>query len=105
MVKIQKDIVLCNGHNPVENTASTCLSLDMVYEIIVSNLFLEEENEIKEIYGIKISKFEKGTCVQSQVIEDISTDIRKVSSIIQMLADKLVSPIHLKDVLEDMFNK
>lgn len=104
MIKIQKDIFIHNGSIPSEKTSSTSVSIDIIYEITTSNLFLEEENEIKQIYGIKISKFEKGSCVQSQAIEDISTDYRKVCSILQMLADMLVSPVHLKDVLEDMVN-
>lgn len=105
MLKIQKDIVLCNNIEPAQNTTSTSVSMDLIYEITVSNLFLEEENEIIEVYGIKICKFEKGVCVMSQTIENISADIQKVSSLTQMLADKLVSPLHLKDVLEDIVNK
>lgn len=67
------------------------------YIISESKVFLEEKTP-RLTYGIEIIDNNN----ESRMVKDISTNEEKVIDIINILIRNVVSPIHLKDIIEDM---
>jgi hypothetical protein len=52
-------------------------------------------------YGIKITKTE-AEAIEETLVEDVTVDMEKANDIIRRLADNLVTPCCLREVLEDI---
>ncbi|MDR2940427.1 MAG: DUF6514 family protein [Clostridiales bacterium] len=94
----------------------------MFKELIISKKFVNSENETEIIkYYITSCKFEGSTvygiAVESYIIDKrretphddaqalkLSYSYNKVIKVIKLLADNLVTPISLNDVLDDLYD-
>ena len=67
------------------------------YIVSESKVFFNEEKP-RFTYGIEIIDYNN----KSEAISDISINKEEVIKMIDILAKNVVSPVHLKDIVEDM---
>ncbi len=99
----------------VESLKGREYSLDEIieyyYKIIENNVKIDIDNfeDQVPVYGIQIDKIliEKNgnQTIESEKVEIISYNLELVREICKKLHEKLVSPIHLIDILEDNITK
>ena len=65
------------------------------YGVIQTKVFVDGIGEI-EAYGIELISQNKNFCVS-----DVSTDVRVVMSLVVLLNRNDVSPVHLRNIIED----
>lgn len=61
-------------------------------------------NSERKIYGIEIVKTEykdSGTKIEIKGVRDVTNNIKRINKILQLLKQNYVTPIGLKDVVED----
>ncbi len=73
--------------------------MDVVYYVTVDELFNCDGVAVLENYGVGICIPESG---EEDNINSITTDARKILTIIDMLAEGAVTPVGLRDVLYDL---
>lgn len=70
----------------------------LTYSLTESEIELEGEKHI--VYGIEIEK-RSLTQVEKSVVNNISTDRKRVEKIIEIIKSNEVTPVHLYDVMEN----
>lgn len=76
-------------------------NLELKYYILTQNKFCAEMNRKINTYGIEIESFNQVFSEVSKV-EDITTNRDEINSIVKLLQENAVTPIHLSEIIEDL---
>lgn len=68
---------------------------------LLSSRITPEESASADVFGIGVELFSDEFLVSHSEIHDISTDKQKVSGLLKLLSENLVTPLTLKDIVED----
>ena len=71
------------------------------YFVLEQSIILEETGDKITTYGLEVEKW-MGTSLEKDFVSDVTTEIEKVTNIMDCLRKNKVMPVHLKEVLTDM---
>ena len=90
------------GKEELELPNHSCAKIN--YYILKEKKYYEEVDIQKETYGIEIEKIVSQE-VENSILEDITCDISKIQYMIVLLKRNQVTPVHLKEVVEDLIGR
>jgi len=97
-MEIKSNIVVSSSYPEKVVRTEVLANQRLIYRLIESEYEIEDSKAV--CYGIEIESSLFGEIEKSKVV-DITTDLNFASDIFDLLYENLVTPISLKDILED----